>query len=155
MSDNETAQPARLLTLFDLFKFGGALMGAVAASSFGYRTFGWPAAIVAAPLGLIAGAFIGNLPWIATDLLMRYELKRSSSARLKQRLESEFFISHLLIAELVSRGEPLEQFRDYVTGLMRSADPHQRYFGHAVARIWFPDALPPQPGPSKLEDPKT
>ena len=70
---------------------------------------------------------------------MRWELKHSSAEKLKARLQREYYIAHLLIAELASRGEPVEQFRDYVTGLLRSEKTDEKRFGAGVARTWFPE----------------
>jgi hypothetical protein len=142
-----------VFTLFDLLKLVGAGAGAFFAARLGYQTFGWPAAMIAAPLGFVGGGFIGNLPWVAAGAWMRFDLKRSSSAKLKQRLEREYFISHILIAELVSRGEPLEQFRGYVAGLLQSSNPSEQHFGREVAGLWFRDLLPVSPSPSASDTP--
>jgi hypothetical protein len=131
-----------MLTIFDLLQGVGAFGGALFAGRFGYDSFGWPTAVVATPLGFVAGAYIGNLPWAAAGAWMRYDLKRSSNDKLKERLEAEYFVAHLLIAELVSRGEPLEQFRSYVGALLHSDDSSRHHFGEQTARIWFPDLLP-------------
>jgi hypothetical protein len=131
-----------MFTIFDFLKLTGACAGAIGASVLGYREFGWLAVIVVTPLGFIVGAFIGNLPWVAVWAWVRYDFRRSGAAELKQRLEREYYLSHLLIAELVSRGEPVEQFRDYVVGLLRSDNSDEQRFGEASARIWFPDLLP-------------
>jgi len=137
-----------MFTLFDLLKLVGAVTGAVVGGRYGYDAFGWPAAILGVLVGVVAGVLVGNLPWVASWAWMRYDLKRCSVPRLKERLQREHFISHLLIGELVSRGEPLEQFRGYVAGLLRSGDPAEHHFGKGAARIWFPDLLPDAPSTS-------
>lgn len=140
-----------MFTLFDLLKLTGVVTGAVIGGCLGYQAFGWLTAIIGVPLGIIMGAFIGNLPWVAAWLWMRYDLKRCSIPELKERLQSQRFISHLLIAELVSRGEPLEQFRDYVASSLRSDGE----FGESTARIWFPDLLPDSSSPPPPATPPT
>jgi hypothetical protein len=129
-----------VFTFFDLLKLLGAGAGAVIGGSYG-SSFGWPAAIVGTLVGLIVGMLVGNLPWAASRAWMHYDLKRSSVAKLKERLQREYFISHLLIGELLSRGEPLEQFRDYVAELLRSHNALERHCGEGVARMWFPELL--------------
>jgi hypothetical protein len=139
-----------VFTLFDLLKLLGTVAGAVIGGSYG-SSFGWPAAIVGALIGLIIGMLVGNLPWAASYAWMRYDLKRSSVAKLKERLQREYFISHLLIGELVSRGEPLEQFRDYVAELLRSQNALERHCGEGVAGMWFPELLANSPSSSSVE----
>jgi hypothetical protein len=129
-----------VFTFFDLLKLLGAGAGAVIGGSYG-SSFGWPAALAGILLGLIVGMLVANLPWAASRAWMRYDLKRSSVAKLKERLRREYFISHLLIGELVSRGEPLEQFRDYVAELLRSQNALERHCGEGVAGTWFPELL--------------
>lgn len=127
-----------MFTAFDLLKLVGALGGAVLGGLYGFA-HGWLAAVAGIVVGLVVGAFAGNLPWLASWAWMRYDLKRSSTARLKERLRAEYGISHLLIGELVSRGEPLEQFREYVAGLLESQNPLERHCGKGTAGMWFPD----------------
>lgn len=66
-------------------------------------------------------------------------LKLSDSSKLKKRLEKEFFISHLIISELVVRGEDAEQFKDYTLNLLQSEYSNQRRFGWYNLNIWFPE----------------
>lgn len=142
-----------MFTLFDGFKLLGAVGGAVVGGSYGYQTFGWLGAVIGLPLGLLVGSFVLNLPWVVVWAWMRYDLKRSSIAKLKNRLHREYSISHLLIAELVSRGEPLEQFREFVAGLLRSNNPLERHCGEGAAGMWFPDLLVNSSSSSSAEDP--
>ena len=139
-----------MFTLFDLLKLLGTVAGAVIGGSYG-SSFGWPAAIVGALIGLIIGMLVGNLPRAASYAWMRYDLKRSSVAKLKERLQREYFISHLLIGELVSRCEPLEQFRDYVAELRRSQNVLERHCGEGVAGMWFPELLATSASSSSVE----
>ena len=142
-----------MFTIFDLLKLLGAAAGALLGGIYGYQTFGWLGAVVGLPLGLLVGSFVCNLPWVVSWAWMRYDLKRCSIAKLKDRLHREYFISHLLIAELVSRGEPLGQFREYVAGLLRSNNSLERHCGEGTAGMWFPDLLVNSSSSSSAEDP--
>ena len=142
-----------MFTIFDLLKLLGAAAGAVLGGGYGYQTFGWLGAVIGLPLGLLVGSFVFNLPLVVGWAWMRYDLKRSSIAKLKNRLHREYAISHLLIAELVSRGEPPGQFREYVAGLLRSNNPLERHCGEGTAGMWFPDLLVNSSSLSSAEDP--
>lgn len=142
-----------MFTIFHVFKLLGAALGAILGGSYGYQTFGWLGAVIGLPLGLLVGWFVANLPWVVCWAWFRYDLKRSSIAKLKNRLHPEYSISHLLIAELVLRGEPLGQFREYVAGLLRSNNPLERHCGEGTARMWFPDLLVNSSSSSSAEDP--
>ena len=141
-----------MFTFFDLLKLIGAVAGAALCGSYGL-SFGWPAAILGALIGIAVGMFIGNLPFAASRAWMRYDLKRSSISKLKERLHRDYFVSHLLIGELVSRGEPVEQFREYVAGLLRSSNALERHCGEGTAGIWFPDLLGKSSSSSSAEAP--
>ncbi len=65
-------------------------------------------------------------------------MKRSSNDNLRQRLESQYYASHMIIAELVTRGEPVEAFRDVVSQIA-SLNSDVRLFGELNAKLWFPD----------------
>jgi hypothetical protein len=57
------------------------------------------------------------------------------------RLDREPFMSHLVIAELVVRGEPVESFRNVVIAQLSSASPDLQQYGRANAKLWFPDLV--------------
>ena len=72
----------------------------------------------------------------------RLGLKWSDTTKLQARLERDCCLSHWIIAELASRGEPVEQFRDYVESLLRSNSFIRRSCGKMIRRKWFPDMKP-------------
>ena len=141
-----------MMTLFDLLRVTGACVGVWYAASWAYREWGWPAAVVAGALGYAIGTILGRLPYVAVRALMLRGFELSSDDRLRGRLEGEYYISHLLIAELVSRGEPAEQFRGYVAGLLQSEDPDRRRFGTRAASVWFPDLVAGSPETRKAAE---
>jgi len=129
-----------MFTFFDILKLLVTVAGAIIGGSYG-SSFGWTAAIAGALTGLIVGVLVGNLPRAAGYARMVYDLKRSSVTRLKERLPHEPLIAHFLIGELVSRGEPPEQFRDYAAELLRSPNALERECGKGVAHMWFQELL--------------
>jgi hypothetical protein len=92
-------------------------------------------------LGLFVGGILGRLPFVLSLKLLLRNLRKSSNDDLRERLKSQYFISHLIIAELLVRGEPLETFRETVRAQLASSSPDERQFGLANANIWFPDLI--------------
>ncbi len=127
-----------MLTAFDLLQLLGILAGIATGLSIGHACFGWVGAAVGGVLGLLAGYLVGRLPWLIAWGIFRFRIKSTSTERLRKRLETQYFISHLLIAEIVVRGEPAESFWPYVLSLLRSDSSDQRRFGWQNLRIWFP-----------------
>ena len=128
-----------MITIFHLFVFFGMVAGCVFGIRFGTRLIGWPSGVIGAVLGACAGFVVGKLPLALGLALLRFQLERSSVADLKLRLQTEYFISHLIIAHLVVRGEPVDYFRDYVFSLLHSDIADKRRFGWHNLNIWFPE----------------
>lgn len=131
-----------MFTVFHLFEFIGAIVGTISGLAFGQKEFGWTGALLGIPLGFYVGLALGRLPYFMAVAWMRRGLKKCDTPALKRRLEREYFLSHLIIAELVVRGEPVEQFREYVLSLVHSDSPDERRFGEQNIRIWFPESAP-------------
>lgn len=136
-----------MFTIFHFVQLVGSVIGAYVGGRYG-SSFGAVAMVFCAVIGWIVGAFVGNLPWAVAWAWMRYDLKRTGVEKLKERLQREFFIAHILIGELVSRGEPLEQFREHVVRLLHSSTLAERQFGQRAASVWFPDLLTNQTQPT-------
>jgi hypothetical protein len=137
-----------VLTVFDLFELVGAFSGLATGVIFGHRWLGWIGVILGGAVGLFAGRILGRLPYAISSEMLRRDLKRCDIANLRSRLDREYFISHLIIAELVVRGEPIESNRDYVSGLLRSDSPDRRRFGERILRLWPETAQPPNNSPA-------
>jgi hypothetical protein len=141
-----------VLTFFDAIKFlcggVGALLGGVYGAS-----FGWKAGVLCTLGGMTAGLIMGNLPFVAALAWLRFDLKRQNVATLKERISRHYYICHLLIEELMSRGEPKEQFRGRVAALLQSDSEHKKRFGTSAAQRWFPDLLEPSSAPTAAAEP--
>jgi hypothetical protein len=125
-----------MLTTFDILQFAGVVAGA----TFGYRFgAGIVGGVLGATIGVAAGWLTGRLPFIVSFWSLRRSLNRASVADLRSRLEREYFISHLIITELVARGEPVESFRFTVEHQLASQSADVQRFGRANARLWFPE----------------
>lgn len=98
------------------------------------------------PIGIALGVSVGCLFGLVPPEFVRhgikFSLRWSDTARLKKRLHREHGLAPLIIEELVSRGEPVEQFRDYVESSLRSNSFIRRSCGKMTRRKWFPDMKP-------------
>jgi hypothetical protein len=139
-----------IFTIFHVFELLGALLGIAAGVAVGRRWFGVVGMIVGAVLGLFLGYLLGKIPYLIAVQTLTRNLHRCDVATLRLRLDKEYYISHLIIAELLLRGETIESFRGYVSGLLISDSPDRRRFGKEVLRIWPDTAQPPaEPDPVK------
>jgi hypothetical protein len=93
-------------------------------------------------LAICVGFLVGNLPHEIALVLIRLVFKWRDKNKLRAQLESDYWLSYLIIAELVSRGEPVEQFRGYVESLLRLDSAFRRSYGKVNRRKWFPDMKP-------------
>ena len=127
------------LTIFHLAQLMGIVAGIAVGTQLGHRYLGLPGAFVGGAAGIALGIVVGRVPLIVATGWLRYDLKRSSNGRLRQRLETQNYISHIIIAELVARGEPVETFRDLIVSQIASRNPDVRRFGELNAKLWLPD----------------
>jgi uncharacterized protein (TIGR02996 family) len=128
-----------MFTLFDCFQIMGLAVAALAGLAAGHQLFGIVGAIAGTLLGLVVGAIVGRLPFVVAFGFLRRDLRNASTSSLRDRLQRQYYISHLIIAELVVRGEPVEGFREIVRAQLDSPSADERRFGSANADLWFPD----------------
>lgn len=129
-----------MFTIFHLLQLIALVIGLIAGAYYGGNYFGWLGGILGALLGAFAGfAILGRIPFLLSFAILRCDLKQTDTATLKENLKTQFFISHLIIAELVRRGELVEEFRDYIFSLLQSEYFDQRRFGWQNLNIWFPE----------------
>jgi hypothetical protein len=128
-----------MFTIFHFVQLLGAGVGLVLGLVVGHNGFGWAGAIIGAVVGIVGGYWLGAIPCAVAHVWLRYHLRRSHTADLKARLHRQYAISHFIIAQLVRRGEPVEQFRGYVDTLRHSDSADRRKCGDLNHRIWFPE----------------
>jgi hypothetical protein len=127
------------MTLFDLLHLAAVLAGLFLGGSAGYARFGIIGAVAGSLLGGAVGFLLGNLPFALTCRWMLRSLSRQSTERLRERIASEYYISHLILAELARRGEDLGVDLPVILTLLRSDSPDERRFGFGSLSLWFPD----------------
>jgi hypothetical protein len=127
-----------MFTLFDLLQWTTALGLMIGLALLGQAKLGWLGAIGGGVLGFVVGSILGRIPLMMSWASYHRHLKRSSTEQLKSELKEQYFVSHLLIAELVVRGEPVEQFWPYILSQVQSESSDQRRFGWRSLNVWFP-----------------
>jgi hypothetical protein len=130
-----------LLTIFDILPVAVAVAGADCGYRAGHSGGGVAGGVVGAGCGVVVGWALGSLPFLLSARVLRRSLASSSIPHLRERLEREYFISHLIIAELVKRGEPVESVREAVMRQLASQNADVQRFGKTNAKLWFPDLL--------------
>lgn len=130
-----------MLTIFDVFSTASIIAGALIGCRLGAKTAGVAGGGIGLIAGITVGWIVGRLPFVASIWWLRRSLQRASVAELRSRIDREYFVSHLLIAELVSRGEQVESLRSAVQQQLSSESADVQRFGQANARMWFPDLV--------------
>lgn len=131
------------MTLLFLLSLGlGAVVGVGVGISIIFFASAWAGIPIGIALGVPMGCLFGLVPPEIVRHGIKFSLRWSETAGLKERLQREHGLAPLIIEELVSRGEPVAQFRDYVESLLRSNSFIRRSCGKMIRRKWFPDTKP-------------
>ncbi len=130
-----------MITIFDILQFSVALGAAMTGYRLGHAGAGRAGAFAGAVVGAAAGWIVGRVPAILASRWVHRAMRRANSADLRSRLERDYFLSHIILAELASRGEPLESLRPFVVAQLNSESADVQRFGRANAKMWFPDLL--------------
>lgn len=103
-----------MITLFDFLEIAGVICGGCIGFRLGELFDGNVGGVIGIVGGCAIGWILGHLPFITGFWFLRGSFKRANVPDLRSRLERDYFISHLIIAELLTRGEPVESFRSVV-----------------------------------------
>ena len=122
-------------TSFDALELAAVVVGLGVVASIGNREFGLLGAVAGGGLGAPLGRLVGRVPYAFASAAVKRGIRRSSTPELRKRLEAEYYLSHLIIAELVVRGEPIESFRTYAHALL-GAGRDEKSFGEQLVRVW-------------------
>ncbi|MDR3159252.1 MAG: hypothetical protein LBU11_09670 [Zoogloeaceae bacterium] len=94
-----------MFTIFDFFELVALVVGAILGMRYGISWFGIVGGIVGFFAGALAALAIGRLPLVIALLFMRRSLTKTSNETLRERLQTQYYISHILLAHLMERGE--------------------------------------------------
>jgi hypothetical protein len=126
-----------MVIIFQLSRLLGVVVGLAVGGLVGFGASAWAGVPIGVVLGFSAGFLVGALVHEFAVIGIRLGLKCSNTTKLKARLGCDYCLSHLIIAELVNRGEPSEQFRGHVESLPTSASGPHRSIGKRLQRQWF------------------
>jgi hypothetical protein len=127
------------MTCFDVFHVLIVLAGLFLGGAAGYARFGTIGAVAGCVLGGILGFLAGRVPFaLALGWTMR-GFSRQSTERLRERLASQYYISHVILAELMSRGEDIRVDLPVILALLRSDLFDERRFGFHSLKLAFPE----------------
>ncbi|WP_342382166.1 hypothetical protein NVS55_08600 [Myxococcus stipitatus] len=127
-----------MFTLFDLIRLLATLVGATVGAWVGYGLLGLAGCVLGTLVGGVTGSFVGAFPFFFAARSLRNELRRADSDSLGQRLQSDYFISHLILDELNARSEDLARYEEVILGLMQSESSDRRRHGWASLRVFYP-----------------
>ncbi len=130
----------KMLNAFNMLRFVALVGGVLLGAKFGYSYLGVVGMLLGALCGGGVGWFVGRVPWLVASRLTQKSLELVDSQRLRERLRngSEYFISHLLLAHLMARGESIDDELPVIVGLLISESGDKRRFGWEALKFAFP-----------------
>lgn len=129
-----------MITIFDIFAFALCIAGVAPGAVLGGHYFGTAGAIIGGLIGGYLGLVIGRLPGIISKLWVLRQFDRKTSDELRQVIRSrQYYIYHLAFAQLMARGEDIQQERTYLFDLLSSDATDQRLFGWRTLQSAFPE----------------
>ena len=131
--------PGGQLTLFDLFELTAAVGGCIVGSQIGYVSWGWLGAIAVALGGLRVGVVVGRIPSALTLAFLQRDLRRCDTATLKERLRSQYYVSHFIVPVLRRRGEAERDLQEQMLSLLLAESSDERWHAWRTVTLCFPD----------------
>jgi len=127
------------VTIFDVVAVGVFLAAVISGARVGYGVAGVTGGIGGALVGAFAGFAIGRLPFLIAFRWARRRFRRQSTDDLRSDLASKYYIVHLILGELMRRGEDISGDLPVLLGLLSSDASDKRDFGLAGLRLGFPE----------------
>ncbi|MCL2871895.1 MAG: hypothetical protein FWF41_02765 [Betaproteobacteria bacterium] len=125
-------------TFFDALIVIGIIAGIFIGHKCGLLWFGTTGAIGIALVGGAMGYIVARLPWVFANRSIKQRLEKEPSQQLRERLHHEYFVAHLILAQLMKRGEDISNELPWVIGLIKSEDKNRRIFGWSALKFAFP-----------------
>lgn len=131
--------PGGQLTLFDIFELTAAIGICIAGFQIGYMTWGWLGAIALALGGLGAGIIVGRIPYAFALAFLRRDLRRCETVTLKERLRSQYYLSHFIVPILRRRGEAERDLQEQALSHLLAESSDERWHAWRTVNRCFPD----------------
>lgn len=131
--------PGGQLTLFDVFELTAAVGVCIVGFQIGYMTWGWLGAIALALGGLGVGVVVGRIPGALTLAFLQRDLRRCDTATLKERLRSQYYLSHFIVPILRRRGEAERDLQEQTLSLLLAESSDERWHAWRTVNLCFPD----------------
>lgn len=130
-------------TIFDLLYGIGTVAGGAIGARVGFEWFGYPGGVVGCVLGAALGYFAGNTFYRLLNHATKRRVRSKSSAELRAELVRDYipgtYVSSLIISVLLDRGEPVEDFREYIFRQLHSENVTWRTAGLYNLALCYPD----------------
>jgi hypothetical protein len=128
-------------TLFGLIRIAFVMAGIVIGGSWGSAWFGSVGGFTGGALGVIVGYIIGGVPYALSIRTLQNSLDKETDLQLRDRIASgkEYYISHLLLAQLMKRGQDVTDMLPSIVDLLESESSDRRRFGWGSLKFAFPE----------------
>jgi hypothetical protein len=127
-----------MLTMFDMIAICSVLVGGLVGAGLGYRVAGAGGAVGGGLLCGYVGLVAGRLPSLLAMRSVRASFQRQTVDQLRADLKTRYYVVHLILAELMSRGEDVSRESPVVVDLLSSDSLDKRRFGIG-APLAFPE----------------
>lgn len=136
-----------MLTIFDLMRLLGTLIGIVVGGGIGLQTLGMIGLIVGVVFGAFVGGYVGSIPLLLAVKGARKKFAAITINELREKLiDDNCRIPNLILLELKARGENIEHDLPFVHSLLTSEETAKRGFGWAALNSAFPEQVATIPG---------
>jgi len=131
-------------TIFDSLSFIVIFSVAVVGARYAYMNFGFVGGLAGAAIGGGIGLFLGRLPYAILSWSIQRYFKNKSSEVIRAYIHKgdHFVITHILLANLMVRGESIIDELPFVLDLMKSDSLNRRQHGWLAFRLSYPELLP-------------
>lgn len=129
-----------MFTIFHLLMLAVPLAAIAVGSYLGWQYFGIAGLMVGGVAGLLLGAVVGALPLVVALSWQGKKLRELSSDELRRHLrQHDCLTPNLLLLELLSRGESIDDEQPIIIDLLASDDSSRRTRGWAAAQSVYPE----------------
>jgi hypothetical protein len=128
-----------MFTIFHVVELGGGLLGMLSGGLTAAHLLGWPAGLLEGVLGAVLGFLFGRVPGVIATRAVFRDLRRKPPEELRGLVQRGVWPAyHLVLGELVRRGEDVAGEFAFVHALLVADDPVKRYQGLVNLELYYP-----------------